>query len=81
MKTIDVVLIPNIVNHQQVTGSVAIVIDVLRARSTMLTALSNGAKQIIPVISKPMMKILLTVPGLNSILFKKIREKLTQSFG
>jgi 2-phosphosulfolactate phosphatase len=50
MKTIDVVLIPNIVNHQQVTGSVAIVIDVLRASSTMLTALSNGAKQIIPVI-------------------------------
>jgi long-chain acyl-CoA synthetase len=38
-------------------------------------------KQIIPVISKPMMKILLAVPGLNSILFKKIREKLTHSFG
>ena len=38
-------------------------------------------KQIIPVISKPMMKILLAVPGLNSILFKKIREKLTESFG
>lgn len=38
-------------------------------------------KQIIPVISKPMMKILLAVPGLNSIFFKKIREKLTHSFG
>ena len=38
-------------------------------------------KQIIPVINKPMMKILLAVPGLNSILFKKIREKLTHSFG
>lgn len=50
MKTIDVALIPNVVNAQQVTGSVAIVIDVLRASSTMLTALFNGAKQIIPVI-------------------------------
>jgi len=38
-------------------------------------------KQIIPVISKPVMKILLVIPGLNSILFKKIREKLTHSFG
>jgi len=38
-------------------------------------------KQIIPVISKPMMKILLAIPGLNGILFKKIREKLTHSFG
>jgi 2-phosphosulfolactate phosphatase len=50
MKTIDVALLPNGVNHQLVTGSVAIVIDVLRASSTMLTALSNGAKQIVPVI-------------------------------
>jgi long-chain acyl-CoA synthetase len=38
-------------------------------------------KQIIPVISKPMMKIMLAIPGLNKILFKKIREKLTHSFG
>ena len=38
-------------------------------------------KQIIPVISKPAMKIMLAIPGLNSILFKKIREKLTVSFG
>ena len=38
-------------------------------------------KQIIPVISKPAMKIMLAIPGLNQILFKKIREKLTVSFG
>jgi long-chain acyl-CoA synthetase len=38
-------------------------------------------KQIIPVISKPTMKILLLIPGVNNILFKKIREKLTNSFG
>jgi long-chain acyl-CoA synthetase len=38
-------------------------------------------KQILPVVSKPLMKILLAVPGINLILFKKIREKLTHSFG
>jgi len=38
-------------------------------------------KQIIPVINKPLMKFLLLIPGLNTILFKKIREKLTESFG
>jgi long-chain acyl-CoA synthetase len=38
-------------------------------------------KQLIPVISKPVMKILLSIPGINLILFKKINEKLTHSFG
>ncbi len=38
-------------------------------------------KQLLPVISKPAMKILLTIPGINVILHKKIREKLVQTFG
>lgn len=38
-------------------------------------------KQIIPVISKPHMKILLAIPGVNAILHKKIREKLVETFG
>jgi len=38
-------------------------------------------KQLLPVISKPHMKILLSIPGINQILFKKIREKLTVTFG
>jgi len=38
-------------------------------------------KQILPVINKPLMKILLAIPGLNSILHRKIREKLEHSFG
>lgn len=38
-------------------------------------------KQLLPVISKPHMKILLAVPGINLILRKKIREKLTETFG
>lgn len=38
-------------------------------------------KQIIPVISKPHMKLLLAIPGLNSIIHKKIRETLVETFG
>jgi long-chain acyl-CoA synthetase len=38
-------------------------------------------KQLLPVINKPAMKILLAIPGINRILFTKIREKLTTSFG
>jgi len=38
-------------------------------------------KQILTVITKPHMKILLKVPGINKILHNKIREKLTVSFG
>ena len=38
-------------------------------------------KQLLPVISKPTMKALLKIPGINRILFKKIREKLETSFG
>lgn len=38
-------------------------------------------KQLLPVISKPAMKVLLKIPGINKILFKKMREKLETSFG
>lgn len=38
-------------------------------------------KQILPVITKPTMKFLLTIPGVNIILHRKIREKLVETFG
>lgn len=38
-------------------------------------------KQLLPVISKPTMKFLLKVPGINNILLKKINQKLTGFFG
>lgn len=38
-------------------------------------------KQLLPVIGKPHMKFLLAVPGINKLLHKKIREKLTETFG
>lgn len=37
--------------------------------------------QIMPVISKPMMKVLLKIPAINKILHKTIRGKLEESFG
>ncbi|MFW5645517.1 MAG: AMP-binding protein [Bacteroidota bacterium] len=38
-------------------------------------------KQLLPAISKPSMKVLLKIPGINKILMKKIRQKLTEVFG
>jgi long-chain acyl-CoA synthetase len=38
-------------------------------------------KQLLPVISKPYMKILLAIPLLNKILYKKINKKLVETFG
>ncbi|MBG0859926.1 MAG: AMP-binding protein [Bacteroidales bacterium] len=38
-------------------------------------------KQLLPVINKSHMKVLLAIPGVNKILHKKIREKLTETFG
>jgi long-chain acyl-CoA synthetase len=38
-------------------------------------------KQVLPVISKPHMKVLLAIPGIKSIILKKIRDKLVAVFG
>ncbi|MBN2612251.1 MAG: AMP-binding protein [Bacteroidales bacterium] len=38
-------------------------------------------KQLIPVISKPAMKTLLAIPGVNLLIRKKINKKLTNVFG
>lgn len=38
-------------------------------------------KQLLPVISKPTMKILLAIPGINRIILNKINQKLIATFG
>ncbi len=38
-------------------------------------------KQLLPVISKPSMKVLLNTPILNNVIKKKIRDKLNMAFG
>lgn len=37
--------------------------------------------RLLPTLQKPVMKILLAIPGISGILLKKIREKLMESFG
>lgn len=38
-------------------------------------------KQILPALEKPTMRFLLKLPGISSILHKKIKEKLVETFG
>jgi 2-phosphosulfolactate phosphatase len=46
---INVLFYPSIVDELYFTGKTTVVIDVLRASSVIVTALENGAKEIIPV--------------------------------
>jgi long-chain acyl-CoA synthetase len=38
-------------------------------------------KSLLPTLQKPIMKVLLNIPGINNILHKKIRDKLIETFG
>jgi len=38
-------------------------------------------KQILPVIEKPLMRVLLSIPGLSNLILNKIRAKLMETFG
>ena len=44
-------LSPSLINLYDVSNSIVVIIDVLRATSTIATALYNGAKTVIPVLS------------------------------
>lgn len=48
---VDVVFAAGDLTEAKVKGKVVIVIDVLRATSVMVTALNNGLKEVIPVLS------------------------------
>lgn len=48
---LNTVLSPSLLNLYEVNNSIVVIIDVLRATSTIATALFNGAKSIIPVDS------------------------------
>ncbi len=38
-------------------------------------------KQILPVIEKPVMKVILKIPGLNNVIYSSIKKKLNNVFG
>jgi 2-phosphosulfolactate phosphatase len=48
---LNVFLSPVIVDELYFTGKTTVVIDVLRATSTIVTAISNGAKEVVPMAS------------------------------
>ena len=47
----NVIISPSSLDELYFTGKTTVVIDVLRASNTIITALSNGAKEIVPVAS------------------------------
>lgn len=48
---LNLFLSPTIIDELYFTGKTTVVIDVLRATSTIITAINNGAKEIVPVAS------------------------------
>ncbi|SMD36122.1 2-phosphosulfolactate phosphatase [Reichenbachiella faecimaris] len=48
-RNIDVCLSPELIGLYDLKGKIVVVVDILRATSVMVTALANGAKEIIPV--------------------------------
>lgn len=51
LPSLHTVLSPSLLGYYDISDSIVVVIDVLRATSTIATALYNGAKEIIPVDS------------------------------
>ncbi|MEO6949392.1 MAG: 2-phosphosulfolactate phosphatase [Ginsengibacter sp.] len=51
LPSLNTILSPSLLPHYDISNSIVVVIDVLRATSTIATALFNGATQIIPVDS------------------------------
>src|SRR5262245_4040317 len=52
-RQIDVYLLPDLVDPVELDGKVAVVIDVLRATTTVIHALSAGAVQVVPCLEIP----------------------------
>ena len=48
---IDVVFIPNSINPPDLAGRTVVVVDILRATTTIAVALANGAKAVLPAAS------------------------------
>jgi 2-phosphosulfolactate phosphatase len=51
MPTAHVHLLPELVSEEQLAGKLAVVIDVLRATTTIVYALAAGARQVIPCLT------------------------------
>ena len=49
MKTIETCISPDLLDLHELANKTVIVVDIFRASSTMVTALSNGVNSIVPV--------------------------------
>ena len=49
LKTIEICFSPALFEHEKSKGNIIVIIDILRASSSICTAVANGAKAIIPV--------------------------------
>ncbi|MDF1810462.1 MAG: 2-phosphosulfolactate phosphatase [Phycisphaerales bacterium] len=58
MRKIDAVALPDNLVHEQLQDRVAVVIDILRATTTIVNAMEQGAKNIVPVASVDSARIL-----------------------
>jgi 2-phosphosulfolactate phosphatase len=50
VRNVSVHLLPDLVEPQQLAGKTAVVIDVLRATTTIITALDSGAREVLPCL-------------------------------
>lgn len=56
--SVEILLIPEEIQKKDITSSLVVIIDVLRASSTITTALAEGADSVIPVYSPEEAKII-----------------------
>jgi 2-phosphosulfolactate phosphatase len=56
MNNLDTLLIPEEIKNKELAGKLVVVIDVLRASSTIVTALANGCRGFIPILSPEQVK-------------------------
>jgi 2-phosphosulfolactate phosphatase len=63
-RRIDVFLLPALVEPDEVTGKTAVVIDVLRATTTIIHALAAGASQVVPCLEvEDTRRVVADLPG------------------
>ena len=48
MQQIEICFSPELIHHHELEGKVVVVVDIFRATSTMVAALANGVKRILP---------------------------------
>lgn len=74
---IHVLLSPHSADELYFTGKTVVVIDVLRATTVINTALSNGAKEVIPVNT---IEFAMKVSGTNTLLCGERNTKMIEGF-